>query len=328
MKNNTNIILFALNGSHELGKKIADNMLLPLSEHEEKDFEDGEHKSRPMISVRNKDVYVIQSLFGDENLSVHDKLCRLLFFIGALRDASAGRVTAVVPYLCYARKDRKTKARDPVTTRYIASLFEALGTDRVITIDIHNLQAYQNAFRCRTEHLEAKKIFIEYVKENIATNNIAIMSPDIGGVKRAEQFRQGLAKSLHTEIPFIFMEKQRNDDIVSGETIVGNAHNKTVLILDDMISSGTTLLRAANACHDQGAKNIYAFATHGLFVEKANKILKDAALDKIIITNTVARHDCIVEIKNKLIVLDVAPLFAEAIHRIHSGDSLVDLLDI
>ena len=140
------LLLFALGATRPHGDAIARRLGLELSPHEEREFEDGEHKSRPLISVRGRDVYVIHSLYGDREQSANDKLVRLLFFLGALRDASAGRVTAIVPYLAYARKDRKSKPRDPVTTRYVASLFEAVGTDRVVTLDVHNLAAFQNAY--------------------------------------------------------------------------------------------------------------------------------------------------------------------------------------
>jgi ribose-phosphate pyrophosphokinase len=153
------IRLFALHSNHNFGEKVSKALGIPLSAHEERDFEDGEHKARPLENVRGKDVFVIHSLYSDARQSVNDKLCRMLFFLGALRDASAGRITAVIPYLCYARKDRKTKSRDPVTTRYVAALMEAVGVDRVVTMDVHNLAAYQNTFRCRTDHLEAKQTF-------------------------------------------------------------------------------------------------------------------------------------------------------------------------
>jgi ribose-phosphate pyrophosphokinase len=118
--------------------------------------------SAPAHECEGTDVFVVQSLYGDSGQSVNDKLCRLLFFVGALHDAAAAHITAVVPYLCYARKDRKTKFRDPVTTRYVAALLEAVGVDRVVTLDVHNLAAYQNAFRCATEHLEARMLFVAY----------------------------------------------------------------------------------------------------------------------------------------------------------------------
>src|SRR5690606_10337866 len=133
-------------------------------------FEDGEHKIRPLTSVRGRDVYVLSSLYGETDRSPDEKLCRLLFFIATLRDNGATRVTAVVPYLAYARKDRRTQSRDPVTTRYVASLFEAVGVDRVVTLDVHNLAAFQNAFRCRTEHLEARMLFVRHLVERFETD--------------------------------------------------------------------------------------------------------------------------------------------------------------
>ena len=132
------LAIFALGSSRSLGQQVARHLHAELSPHEESEFEDGEHKMRPLVNVRDRDVYVIYVSHGDESQSGADKLCRLLFFIGTLKDAGAARVTAVVPYLCYARKDRQTKPRDPVTTRYVAQLFEAVGTDRVIVLDVHN----------------------------------------------------------------------------------------------------------------------------------------------------------------------------------------------
>jgi ribose-phosphate pyrophosphokinase len=171
---------------------------VPLSPHEEREFEDGEHKARPLVNVRGNDVFVIESLYGDPRHGVNDKLARLLFFLGALRDASAGRVTAVVPYLAYARKDRKTKPRDPVTTRYLAALFEAAGIDRIVVMDVHNLAAYQNAFRCASDHLEARPLFVRHFASRVETGKeeLVVLSPDAGGVKRAEIFRQHLERSL------------------------------------------------------------------------------------------------------------------------------------
>ena len=171
------IKLFSLNTSRDFGEKVAKHLGIALSAHEERDFEDGEHKVRPLMNVRGQDVFVIQSLYGEPGASVNDKLCRLLFFIGALKDASAERVTAVVPYLCYARKDRQTKSRDPVTTRYIAHLFEAMRCDRVVTLDVHNLAAFQNAFRCPTEHLEGKNIFVQHFAPLVHNDETVVVDP-------------------------------------------------------------------------------------------------------------------------------------------------------
>jgi ribose-phosphate pyrophosphokinase len=139
--------IFALNASSEFGERIALTLEQPLAQHEEREFEDGEHKARPLEDVFGESVYVVQSLHSGPRDSANDKLCRLLFFIGALKDAGACQVTAIVPYLCYARKDRRTKPNDPVTTRYVAALFESVGTDRIVTMDVHNVVALHHRKR-------------------------------------------------------------------------------------------------------------------------------------------------------------------------------------
>jgi ribose-phosphate pyrophosphokinase len=326
--NRGDLALFALNTSRDFGAKISDRLAMPLSLHEERDFEDGEHKARPLVSVRGKDVFVIQSLYGGPHHSVNDKLCRLLFFLGALRDASAAHLTAVVPYLCYARKDRKSKSRDPVTTRYVATLFEAMGVDRVLTLDVHNLAAFQNAFRIQADHLEAKKLFIDYFAPLVRQKDVVVVSPDIGGVKRAEDFRQTLSTALGRDVPSAFMEKYRSAGVVSGEAVVGDVAQRTAIIIDDLISSGTTLARAAEACRARGAEMVYAAASHGVFVGKASTVLAHPALEKVVVTNTIPPFRLDPSMVNaKLVLLDAAALFAEAIKRIHTGESIVELLE-
>jgi len=250
------IKLFALQSTADFGLSVASAMGMQVAPHEERDFEDGEHKTRPLVSVRDCDVYVIHALNSDATGSVNDKLCRLLFFIGALKDSGAHKVTAVVPYLCYARKDRKTKPRDPVTTRYLASLFEAVGTDRIVTLDVHNLQAFQNAFRCQSENLEAQHFLAGYFASLPGHHNWVVMSPDPGGIKRAENFREHLIRLTGEAVGFAFMEKYRSMDVVSGEAVAGDVKNKNVIIADDLISSGTTIARAAKACMELGAQKV------------------------------------------------------------------------
>ncbi len=187
--------LFALSASAEMGEAVARIMGQALAAHEERSFEDGEHKIRPLDDVSAADVYVIQGLHGGPIEGVNDKLCRLLFFIGALKDAGAARVTAVVPYLCYARKDRRTKPNDPVTTRYVAQMFEAVGTDQIISLEVHNPTAFENAFRCRTVMLTATPLFIDYVR-GLTQEVLCVVSPDPGGAKRAELFRDALESTF------------------------------------------------------------------------------------------------------------------------------------
>jgi len=322
------VLLFALNASREFGERVSRRLEIPLSEHEEREFEDGEHKSRPLVNVRGRDVFVIQSLHGDNTQSPNDKLCRLLFFVGAIRDASAGRITTVIPYLAYARKDRKTKSRDPVTMKYVAGLLESVGTNRVVTLDVHNLAAYQNAFRCGTDHLEAKKLFVDYFAARLRDQDIVVVSPDVGGVKRAELFRQALSQALGHDIPAAFMEKQRSAGVVTGDAIVGDLKNRVAILIDDLISTGTTIARAAKACRASGSGKVFVAASHGLFVGAANDVLADPAIEKVVVTDTVPPFRLRPElVEEKLVVLDTSVLMAEAIARIHAGGSIVDLLE-
>lgn len=320
-------LFFALRSSRELGEKVAACLDLPVSPHEEHEFEDGEHKCRPLVSVRGRDVFVLQSLHGDEAQSPNDKLCRLLFFAGVLKDAAAARVTVIAPYLCYARQERKQGARDPVTTRYVASLFEAVGTDCVVALDVHDIGAFQNAFRCRTEHLEATSLFVEHFTPLLAGREAAVVSPDAGGVKRAGRFRGALAQALGRAIPMIFIEKQRVDDVVTGRA-VGDVRGRVAVILDDLISTGATLRHAAHACREQGAAAVYAAATHGLFVGGARELLASPELARVVVTDSVPPFRVALgPAREKVVVLDVAPLLAAAIERLHDDGSLVELLE-
>lgn len=321
------MILFALGASGEFGAAISRALGVSLAPHEEREFEDGEHKCRPLASVRGRDVFVVHSLYGEAGESGNDKLCRLLFFIGALKDAAAARVTALVPYLCYSRKDRKSKPRDPVTTRYVATLFEAVGTDRVVTLDVHNLAAYQNAFRCGTEHLEARPLFVAALAPRVGDAAVAVVSPDVGGVKRADAFRESLVRALGREVPLAIMEKTRSEGVVSGAALVGDVAGRVAILVDDLISTGTTLARTATACRARGASRVIAAATHGLFTGDANARLAEPTLDEIVVTDSVPPFRLTdPAARRKLTMLPVAPLFAEAARRIHENGSLVDLL--
>ena len=320
--------LFALNASREFGERVAGALGVPLVPHEEREFEDGEHKARPLESVRGRDVFVVVSLYGDEHQSVNDKLVRLLFFVGALRDASAGRITAVIPYLCYARKDRRSKSRDPVSTRYVAALLETVGAERVVTLDVHNLAAYENAFRIRADHLEARRLFVEEFVPRIGREPVVVVSPDVGGVKRAEAFRQSLSRRLGREASGAFLEKYRSAGVVSGEAVVGDVEGRIAIILDDLISTGGTIARAVAACRSRGARAVYAAATHGIFVGEAARMVAEPGLERLVITDSIPpfRLDPAL-VRGKVTVLDTAPLFAEAIRRIHTGGSVVELVE-
>jgi len=322
------LCLFALAATAELGQAISRAMGQPLAEHEERSFEDGEHKVRPLDNVAGADVFVVQSLHSGPSESANDKLCRLLFFVGALRDAGAGRVTAVTPYLAYARKDRRTKPNDPVTTRYVAQMFEAVGTDRVVSLDVHNPVAFENAFRCSTVMLTATPLFVDYVRA-LNEERLCVVSPDTGGAKRAEFLRESLETALGRRIGKGFADKHRSAGVVSGDLFVGDVAGTTALIIDDLISTGNTLLRAAKAARRAGATRVLAFVTHGLFMDGAAQVISDPALDRLVVTDAVPafrlKDDTA---RQKVDVLAVAPLFAKAISRLRRGSVLTDLLVI
>jgi ribose-phosphate pyrophosphokinase len=312
--------LFGLGASRPFAERVAARLQMALAEHEEREFEDGHHKARSLVDVHGRHVYALHSLHGDDERSVNDKLCRLLFFLGSLRDAGARSVTAVVPFLCYSRKDRKTKPHDPVTTRYVAAMFEAMDVDRVITLDVHNLAAYQNAFRCRTEHLEARDLFVAHVADALGPNPAAVVSPDVGGAKRAERFREALSERLGRSITGGLIEKYRSQDVISGEVLAGDVEDRSVILVDDMISSGGTLVRAARACREAGARAVWAVASHGAFVPDADETLGDVAVDRIITLDTIPPDRIRSRtVRSKLSCLDASGLFAEAIRAIHEA---------
>jgi ribose-phosphate pyrophosphokinase len=318
-------MLFALGASSGLGRNIAHALGLPLSKHEERDFEDGEHKTRPLESVEGADVCVVQNLYGGPNESANDKLCRLLFFIGALKDAGARRVTVVSPYLCYARKDRRTKPHDPVTTRYIGMLFDAIGADEIIVLDVHNPAAFENAFRRRTVGLTAAPLFVGYAK-SLGEKNLCVVSPDPGGVKRAELFREALEAACGFPIGKGFVDKRRSSGVVSGDLFAGEAAGSTVLIIDDLVSTGHTLLRAAGAVRKAGAKRVIAFATHGLFMPGSAEVVTDPAIERFVLTDSVFPFRLEPgPLRDKLELLPCAGLLADAIRRMREGRALDEL---
>jgi ribose-phosphate pyrophosphokinase len=314
------LTFFALEGSRPFAQRVADRIGVPLAPHEERDFEDGEHKARPLQSVRGHDTYVLHSLYGDDSQSANDKLCRMLFFCGALRDAGASSVTAVTPYLCYARKDRRTKTNDPIVTRYVAALFEAVGIDRVIGVEMHNVAAFENAFRCPTLHVEFAPLIAGHFAALLRDVPVVAVSPDAGGAKREERFRQELQLLTGKDVGSAFMEKSRSAGVVTGEVLAGDVRGKVAVIVDDLISTGGTLVRAARACRAAGATRVFTAAAHGLFIAGAPALLAEPAIDAIVVANTVpafrVRGDAATK---RLTILDASDAVAAAIASCRDG---------
>ncbi|MGM0583483.1 MAG: ribose-phosphate diphosphokinase [Pseudomonadota bacterium] len=318
--------LFALPGAEALGEQAAAALGRALDSLEWRDFEDGEHKARPMTDVRGADAFVIAALHGGPEASPNDRLCGLLFFLATLRDHGAARVTAVVPYLAYARKDRRTKTHDPLTIRYVAQLFEAVGCDRVVAMEPHNLSAFQNAFRCEAVALDARSVLLEAAAELARDGGpFAVASPDPGGVKRAQLFREALEARLDRPLGFAMMEKRRSAGVVSGEMLAGDVKGAKVLLVDDLIASGGTLLRAARACLEAGARQADGLAVHGLFTRGAARTLADPALSRVIVSDTVPPFRLTAEARERIEIHPAAPAFAETIRRLNARESVEDL---
>ncbi len=325
----TNPVIFALGDSRAFGETVAASLGVELAPLEERDFEDGEYKLRPLASVRGADVYAISSLYAGAEASGADKLLKLLFFIGALKDGGAARVTAVAPYLAFSRKDRRTKPRDPIATRYIAQLFDAMRADAMMTVDVHNIAAFENAFRCESIPLDAHALFAKHLVPLVAQASVAVVSPDLGGEKRAELFRQRLERLLQRPVAKAFMDKVRSEGRVRGEIFAGDVTGRIAIILDDLIAGGGTIARTAVACRAQGATQVFGLATHGVFAKAAPQILGQAPIDRLVVTDSVpvAADSAVAQaLGGRLAILPLAGLIAEAIRRLHENGSITQLL--
>ena len=319
------IALFAPAASAAFGTAVAAALGIAPAGHEEREFGGGEHKIRPLESVRGRAAYVVQSLHGDARGSANDRLCRLLFFVATLKDAGAASVTACLPYLAYARKDRRTKARDPVTSRYVAQLIESVGTDRVVALEVHNLAAFENAFRIPTVHLEAADLLAAACAHG-GPSPLAVASPDVGGVKRARHFQERLERLRGVPVAFAFLDKQRSGGVVSGDALVGDVAGRRVILVDDMIDSGTTILRAVAACRRAGAARVEAVATHAPFSSEALRLFAPGGPDAVVVTDSVALAPGFAGISARALrICPIAPRFAEAIRRLEGAGPLSPL---
>lgn len=310
------MLIFSLDPGSDLASALSARLSHPLAELEDRAFEDGEHKWRPLCDPRAHHVFVLASLHGRPDTSPHDALCRLLMFIGTLRDHGAARVTALVPYLAYARKDRRTQPFDPLALRYLAQMFEAVGTDELVVLEAHNPAALQNAFRVPTHQLEAHQAFQAVARTIVERGPCAVVSPDPGGVKRAQLWREALEAELAQPLGFAMVDKRRRAGRVSSQHLVaGDVEGTTVLLLDDLIASGETMVRAATALRLAGAREVVAFAAHGLFTGEACRVLGDPAIGRVVVTNSVPGFRVPVDsaLAGKLTVVSAAELFSRAI---------------
>lgn len=315
------MMLLSLDGASPLAQGVAERLGEPLAPVEHRPFHDGEHKWRPLEDPRGCDVFVMASLYGDDESSPQDKLVRLLFMLSTLRDHGAYRVTAVLPYLAYARKDVRTQPFDPLATQALARWLEASGAQQVIVLEPHQAGALQNALRRPLQALDAWPVF-DPVVDGLTDDGrpLVVASPDLGGAKRALRWREALQMRMHRQLGFAMVDKRRSGGLVmNGQWVAGEVSGATVLLLDDMVASGSTLAHACEALHHAGAARVLGFAAHGLFVGDADKVLAASRLERLVVTDSVPafRMPPSAAFAPRLQVVSAAALIGRAIADLH-----------
>ncbi|MBK9180992.1 MAG: ribose-phosphate pyrophosphokinase [Acidimicrobiales bacterium] len=311
--------VYALGSSRKLEAEVAAALGTEPGGYDEACFDDGERRIRPHASARGDDLVVLASVAGGADLSVHDELCRLLFLVGTLRDDGAASLTVVAPYLGYSRQDRKVVPRDPVSSRYVAELLCAMGTDAVVTVDVHDAAAFDNAHP-RSLNLLPAELMCDALLPALDGARCVVVAPDAGAMHRAERVRRALAERTGGEVAGAVVEKHRTDRVVSDGVVVGDVAGATAVIVDDMVASGTTLVRAAAACRREGAAGVVAAITHGLFTRGAPDALADPVIDRIVVTDTIwPTRLGTGPAAAKLEVVSVAPLLAGAVVSLGLG---------
>ncbi|MCS7214758.1 MAG: ribose-phosphate pyrophosphokinase [Thermodesulfovibrio sp.] len=308
------IKLITGNSNPELAKKVSEYLNIPLTQTTVSTFSDGEIMVQIKENVRGSDAFVIQSTCTP----VNNNIMELLLIIDALRRASAARITAVIPYYGYARQDRKVQPRVPISAKLIANLITVAGANRVLSIDLHAGQI-QGFFDIPVDHLFAIPVILDYLKKNNLLNNITVVSPDAGGTERARAF----AKKI--DAPLAIIDKRRDAPNVSKVMhVIGDVKGRDVLIIDDMIDTGGTLVQAADALKEKGANRVFAACTHAVLSGPAIDRINISALEEVIVTDTIPVYNkkdrC-----PKIRVLTVAHLLGEAIKRIHEETSISSL---
>ena len=306
--------IFAGNAHMELAEEIASIMGKPIGKSEVTCFSDGEISINLFEMVRGLDCYIVQPTCNP----VNNNLMELLIMIDAMKRASAGRINAVIPYYGYARQDRKAKARDPITAKLVADLIVAAGADRVVSMDLHAAQI-QGYFNIPVDHLLGMPVIVKYFKKK-KLEDVVVVSPDHGSVIRARNMAYPL------NCPIAIVDKRRNQPNQSEVmNIIGDIEGKTAILIDDIIDTAGSMTNAANALSEMGAKEIYACATHPVLSGQAIERIENSPIKEMVILNTIP----VPEEKrlDKIKMLSVAPLFAEAMLRIFTHDSISKLFD-
>lgn len=308
------LILFAGNSTRVLGERISRYLSVPLGDCEVSRFPDGEVQAEIRESVRGADVFIIQSTCAP----VNENLMELMVMADALKRASAGRITAVIPYFGYARQDRIVAPRAPISARLVANLLTASGINHILSLDLHSGQI-QGFFDIPCDNLFATPVLVDHIRRTFETRDLVIISPDAGGVQRARVY----AKQL--QVPLAIVDKRRER---AGESqvmhVIGEVEGRIAILLDDMIDTAGTLTQAAEAMMNNGAKATYACATHPVLSHPAMERVENSVLKEVIVTDSIPLRDS-GAVSKKIRVLSVAPLLGAAIKRVHLSESLTDL---
>lgn len=303
------IKIFTANSNPRVAREIANHLGLPLGEADVTTFSDGEISVNIMESVRGSDVFVVQST----SEPVNNNLMELLIMIDAFKRASAGRITAVVPYYGYARQDRKAKARDAISARLVADLISVAGADRMLTMDLHSPQI-QGFFDIPLDHLQGVSILAPYFKGRFRDNldNVICVSPDLGSVTRARNFAQRIGTGLA-----IIDKRRQKANVSEVMNIIGDVKDKTVIIVDDMVDTAGTLCNAAKALIEVGgAKEVYASATHGVLSGVAIERIQNSYIKELVLLDTI--NIPAFKMIDKIHLLNISSVFAQAIERIYT----------
>lgn len=311
-------LLFSGNANHALAEEIADKLNVPLGRAIVGRFNDGEVQIQINENVRNQDVFVIQSTCRTDQASVNDNIMELILMIRALKRSSANSVTAVIPYYGYARQDRKTTPRVPISGSDVAMMLENAGVDRVVSIDLHCGQI-QGFFRdAPVDNLYSSPIFADYAAQ-LKMNNPVVVSPDAGGVSRAKQFKEQL-RQKGVESGFAMIIKQRAmPGVIESTNIVGEVKDRDVIIVDDLCDTGGTIVAAAAELRKHGARKIYACITHPVFSKDALDKIAKSSFTQMIVTDSIPIER---ELPDNIRQVSVAPMLADVIDRISKGDSV------
>ena len=302
--------VFSGTGNPNLARGIADYLRLPLGAMHVFRFADGEIGVRIDESVRGVDAFAVQPTCPPAN----ETLMELLIIIDALRRASAARVTAVIPYFGYARQDRKIKPREPITAKLVANLITTAGADRILTLDLHTGQLW-GFFDIPLDHLPGRMILGNYFL-SLGLENVVVVSPDIGGVKRAREF----AEYIHAPLAIIDKRRDRPNQVAEIVHVIGKVHRRTAILVDDIIDTGGTLTRAAEALMKRGALGVYACCTHAILSPPATSRIQRSPIEQLVVTDSIPVPP--EKRSPKLAVISVAGLLGEAIQRIHGEQSV------